>query len=548
MESIRVEVLNSSGERIASVDGAKGKTILSILQEHQIYLDAPCSGKGVCRKCRVNVAYEDPAAESGRTAPKECLACRTVLEGDCTVQLSAAGTDEQIIAAVSEHTDYGEDSFQRKQDTGPTRENRQGSDAACGCTQHTGGYGIAVDIGTTTIAAALIHLPTGEQTGVITGINRQRMYGADVLTRIAAANNGKLSALQKCLQSDLVQMFVLLLAKSHTAASTVKKIVIAANTTMCHLLLGYSCRTLGEAPFLPVDLSLTKKTYREVFHAANLTAQVTILPGISAFIGADIVSGIYALDLMKKKKDTLFLDIGTNGEMAVGGSSGFYAAAAAAGPVFEGGGISCGVPAVSGAVSHISLKPDGTVNHLEYVGQSGDLLSFGRKGPVGICGSGVIDLIAGLLESGVMDENGVLCEPYFSDGFPFGDGMRFLQSDIRAFQMGKAAIRAGIETIAAHYYGGKKGVPDICLAGGFATYMDTENAVKTGLFPTDFTGRVEVVGNSSLRGAIRYLLEEEEEALRRITESTTVISLAQETSFSDDYFQYMSFSRDENAV
>lgn len=541
MKSIKITVLNSSGEQIASVDGTRGKTILSILQEQQIYLDAPCGGKGICKKCRVKVTYENFEAESGDTAPKECLACRTVLESDCTVQLSAAGTGEQIIAAVSENTNHGEDSFSQGRE-GQMQGNRRGSGYRRACTQNTDGYGIAVDIGTTTIAAALIHLPTGKQAGVMTGINRQRMYGADVLTRIAAANDGKLAGLQKCLQSDLVQMFVSLLAKSHTAASSVKKIVIAANTTMCHLLLGYSCRTLGEAPFVPVDISLTKKTYREVFHASNLTAQVTILPGISAFIGADIVAGIYACDLMKKKSDTLFLDIGTNGEMAVGGSSGFCAAAAAAGPVFEGGGISCGVPAVFGAVSHISIKPDGTVSHLEHVGESGDLFSFGGKRPVGICGAGVIDLIAGLIESGIVDENGLLSEPYFSDGFPFGGGMRFMQSDIRAFQMGKAAIRAGIETIVSHYYGGEKSAFDISLAGGFGAYMDTRNAVKTGLFPTDFTGRVKVVGNSALKGAIRYLREEDEEALHWIVESTEVITLAQETTFSDSYFEYMSFS------
>lgn len=539
MESIKITVLNSVGEQIAAIDGQKGRTILSILQQHQIYLDAPCSGKGICKKCRVKVTCESDKTGLKPAEPEECLACGTVLKGDCIVQLFGDGM--KIHAAGSEKIKSRQEGSSDTGNRGETAGRRHGFDTAHSHTEHKGEYGIAVDIGTTTIAAALIHLPTGNQESVMTGINRQRMYGADVLTRIAAANDGKLAGLQKCLQSDLVQMFVSLLAKSHTPASFVRKIVIAANTTMCHLLLGYSCKSLGEAPFLPVDLSLTKKTYREVFHASNLTAQVTILPGVSAFIGADIVAGIYALDLMKRERDALFLDIGTNGEMAIGGSDGFCAAATAAGPVFEGGGISCGVPAVIGAVSHISLAADASVARVEHIGESGDLISFGRKEPVGICGSGMIDLIAGLSECGIMDENGLLAEPYFSDGFSFGDGMRILQSDIRAFQMGKAAVRAGIETILAHYYGRKKRSFDIILAGGFGTYMNTENAVKTGLFPAAFSGKVETVGNSALNGAIRYLLEADDKALIQIAESTTVIMLAEETAFTDSYLEYMSF-------
>lgn len=531
---------------------AEGKSLLSILRAHGIYVDAPCGGLGMCGRCRVRYKKEAPAAtEKERkilTAEELAagirLACAVVPEQDCQIELAGRERDEIWVLTAGDE----------KQ---PVDLEEKQQDEAC--------YGIAIDIGTTTLALALIDLLSGEEKVVVTGTNHQRAYGADVILRISAANEGKLLELQKSIQFDLHSQIQALLKKADIDPALVKKVVIVGNTTMCHLLRGLSCETLGVAPFTPVDIGMWKGRIGELFDA-----ETVILPGISAFVGADIVAGIYGLSLHKKKEATMLLDIGTNGEMVIGDETGFLVTSAAAGPVFEGGNISCGVPGIAGAVTHVTWDSQRGASSCETIGD---------QPPVGLCGTGIIDAVSELVRHSAIDENGTLADVWFENGVPVaGDEIRFTQKDVREVQMGKSAIRAGIETLFSEYHlNARKNQLNVCesvsdeeenqrgasekdsgnqpsiqvyLAGGFGYDMNVDSAIRIGLFPESFRGMTRAAGNAALKGAERFLMAKESEAVEElewIVAHAREINLAMHTQFSELYMQYMFFGTKDEA-
>ena len=363
--------------------------------------------------------------------------------------------------------------------------------------------GAAVDIGTTTLAATLYDLTEKKRLAAASSVNHQRAYGADVLSRIQAANEGAAEELRLSICRDIDALLAGLVADAGIPDDAVEELVIVGNTTMCHLLRGLSCAGLGAAPFTPEDLSLWEGSGAELALSDRWSVSVTILPGISAFVGADIVAGIYALE-MDRKKNALLLDIGTNGEMAAGGADGFLVTSAAAGPVFEGGNISCGVAGVPGAVTSLVLERDpAAIGGIRTV----ELSTIAGETPIGLCGTGIIDAVGEAVRLGLIDENGTFEEPWFTDGMPVAEGrFRFRQEDVRQVQMGKAAIRAGIETLLAEYGGGDP--EEILIAGGFGCRMDEEQTIRIGLFPEQFRGHITMIGNSALAGAQRYLLDD----------------------------------------
>ncbi len=246
---------------------------------------------------------------------------------------------------------------------------------------------------------------------------------------------------------------------------------------------------------------------------------------------------------MDRKKNALLLDIGTNGEMAAGGADGFLVTSAAAGPVFEGGNISCGVAGVPGAVTNLVLERDpaatGGIRTVE-------LSTIAGETPIGLCGTGIIDAVGEAVRLGLIDENGTFEEPWFTDGMPVAEGrFRFRQEDVRQVQMGKAAIRAGIETLLAE--SGGEDPEEILIAGGFGFRMDEEQAIRIGLFPEQFRGHITMIGNSALAGAERYLLDDRTAAKQRlasITGRAQELSLAMHPKFNELYLDEMFFDTD----
>lgn len=538
-EKIKIEESVESAERADS--------LYEILWKRGIFLDAPCAGNGMCGKCRVQFldgAGEPTDKEKKLLSEKDLkagvrLACAVKIKNDCRICLPEKGNAD--IKAVTEFC--------------PWKCEKQKGQMSSFLEQQ---YGIVIDIGTTTLAAELLALQTGKTLTVKTAVNHQRAYGADVLSRIQAANEGADIKLRELIWQDLRNLVEKLLADVPDGVSAVKKIVIAGNTTMCHLLLGFSCETLGSAPFLPFDLSLQKVSCREIFgenfevwkrengKRDGCEPEVVILPGIAAFLGADITAGIYATGMAEEHEPVMLLDMGTNGEMVIGNCEGFVAASAAAGPVFEGGKISCGVAGIPGAVTHVTLQavekmPEPNAEDLQK--ESNYKYSYktiADESPVGFCGTGIIDMMSELVRNQIVDENGTLAEPWFTDAFPLGE-LVFTQEDIREVQLGKSAIRAGIETLLSEY--GRE--PEkVYLAGGFGFDMDVEKAVRIGLFPEHMKDRIVPIGNAALAGAKRFLLEDEktaEEKVRWIAAHTKELNLAMHPQFNEWYLQYMFF-------
>lgn len=582
------------GERIRMEGAAAGKTLLELLQEHHIYIEAPCGGKGNCGRCRVKVvrgAAEPTGNERRLLTETELengirLACAVRPEGDCSIELCFED-GEKIVSLTDGSRKAVSWDRKEKHAAGDGKEKHVAGDgeeksAVWGRKEKTkagkreAAYGIAVDIGTTTLAAALVDLKTGARRAAAASVNHQRAYGADVISRIQAANEGKGALLRECICADVKGLMEELVRQAGIPREQVQKLVIAANTTMCHLLRGLSCEGLGAAPFTPADLTLWEGTIQELLDTELWSGKAVILPGISAFVGADLVAGIYASDMDRQAAPCLLLDIGTNGEMVLGGREGFLVTSAAAGPVFEGGNISCGVPGIPGAVSHVTLQERQAAEKTAPGAEETAAIytcsyeTIENRPPVGLCGTGIIDVTSELVRMGLVDANGTLAEPWFDEGFAVaGDAVRFTQGDIREIQMGKSAIRAGIETLLLEYekepgqLPGKSSEPgqhqaesarsdcagiQIYLAGGFGCYMDVEKAIRIGLFPDSFSGRVKAIGNSALEGAMRFLLSEEKEAKSRvqwIASHAKEINLAMHPKFNDLYMEHMFFEVQE---
>lgn len=522
-----IEIIKEQSHEKYDIDDLSGEnTLLALLQEHGIVFGVPCGGRGICGKCRVKFLAGAPDATEKEREFLDAdelengirLACVARVKNSCRILLPRFGEEDLAVL-----TDYGVQTASLELRKKPYIRSEL---------KRYVRYGIAIDIGTTTLAAELFDMSDGRTLAVASGINHQRVYGADVITRVAAANAGKSGLLYESIRADIVVLLEKLSEK--VSLNTVSEIAIVGNTTMCHLLRGLSCTGLGRAPFTPTDNTWYETDAETLFKIQNCPAKVTILPGISAFVGADIVAGIYASGIDTKPEAGLLLDIGTNGEMALHHEGRLYVTSTAAGPVFEGGNISCGMPCVPGAVCRIKRQSAEDRWYCE---------TIEHEPPIGLCGTGIIDLTAALWQAGYMDENGTLMEPWFSDGILIKDTIRFEQSDIREVQMGKAAIRAGIEILLTET---KCVQPEVSLAGGFGHFMDVEHAIQIGMFPEAFRGRVSSVGNSALKGVKQYLLDEENARRRidRMIENAVEWNLAEHPSFEALYLHFMGFKQD----
>lgn len=520
-------VVEDRGKKITCVPG---EPLLHTLRENGIRVDAPCGGSGRCGKCKIRVVSgELPVTQTDEqyltTRELESgvrLACVARPESNLRIRILAKA-DRQIAtsADVSGHQQI---------------KNEPPAD----CAPDPGGYIVAVDIGTTTLAACLCGCTNGKvhETYTVTAVNRGRDYGADVLSRMEASVGGRRTRLQELLQEDVREMIRQLCAHSSVSVQEIHRIVIAANMTMVHLLMGYSCETLGRAPFVPVNAGLIRADALRILGDTQLICPVEILPAVCAFIGGDIVSGMLSLGMDRGQESALLLDVGTNGEMALRHDGSIYVTSAAAGPAFEGGGISCGCPSVPGAICGV---------HLEGSGQP-VLRTIADAPPAGICGSGVLELVSELLTHGLIDETGLYVSGDDREkGYALakngnGDQICFTQGDIRAFQLAKSAIRAGVEALLSAAGITAADVSQVYLAGGFGVRMDEQAAVRTGLLPEQFTGRIRAVGNTSLAGAVYAGMHAPVDTrCQRLLAQCRQIVLADQPEFEENYLRYMNF-------
>ena len=530
LPSVNIRVV--TGEKETVIKGRKADSLLKTLQEHDIFIPAVCGGRGTCGKCSVRFTYGvvEPSEEDRKFFSKEKLeegyrlACKAYPGQACTVILDERESSGFFVLTDEGTADpaYGasqDDSAEQKEDV-----QIQGNPADVS-------YGIAVDIGTTTIAMQLLELPERRTADVFTDINRQRAYGADVISRIEASNAGQKEELRKSICEQLAAGFHKL---TDGKERKVSRMVIGGNSTMIHLLMGYSCETLGVYPFTPVDISLTHTTCRELFGLQDQEFDVMICPGVSTYVGGDITAGMYALDFDKREKPCVLVDLGTNGEMAIGCKDRIMVTSTAAGPAFEGGNIVCGTGSIPGAICKVELD-----------GEKVKLETIGNEEPCGICGTGVIDAVYELKKEEIMDETGLMEDPYFEDGLLLSEkngGIRFYQKDVRELQLAKSAVRAGLETLISKYGITYDDIEHIYIAGGFGYQMDVQKAAHIGLLPAECLDKISAAGNTCLKGTIKALTDENaEERLRHLSGLASEVQLSNDKEFQEFYMEYMYF-------
>ena len=529
------------------------KNLLEMLQEKNEYISAPCNGNGICGKCIVQ--YKRGATEPTRRdrevfSEKQLedgyrLACQSYPAGAYEVEIPES---EETIEVLSEwgkqqKTDTEEltEAYTQTPAEAKTSGGIQDKETAEGTAEKTENaiYGICIDIGTTTLAALLVNLKTEADCQTAVSVNHQRTYGSDVLSRISASNGGKKWEIQRCIRQDLQKLIRELLQKEKITEQQIQRIVIAGNTTMCHLLRGFSCETLGVAPFLPVDLSWMEGSAADFLGMKELDTKVVILPGISAFVGADIMAGIAKMSMHRSEGYHLLLDIGTNGEMVLGNCHHMYVTSTSAGPAFEGGNISCGMASIPGVISHVFMEETGKAG-FQVIGETDG--ENKKQQAIGICGTGMIDLVYELREHQMIDEHGTYSDLYFDTGYELAEKVKFTQNDIRELQMAKAAIRAGVDILVKKAGITFDEVDDCYLAGGFGTKIDIKKAAGIGLIPKELEMKTIPAGNTVLAGTKEVLLGRiSKEELEKIQTMADVINLAEENDFEELYLSYMDF-------
>jgi len=512
------EVVVHRGAETKTILVKEGESLLDAFIRQEIYISAPCGGKGRCGKCGIQVlngntwiSDEDKKiySEEELDAGWRLSCCLYPTE---ELEVSVSQSDESLFEAVGE-TENTEES---------------GTEEAF--------YHVAVDIGTTTIAMSLIGGESGKVFHTVTSVNSQRAYGADVISRIQASVDGKKEELKKSIQKDLQDSMEKLLKETGVSGEDVGKIVIGGNTTMGHLLMGYDCDTLGVFPFTPVNIDFIKGTEEILGTDRFGKKEVVLLPGISTYVGGDIVSGMYAYDFTEKEDVCMFIDLGTNGEMGIGNKEKILVTSTAAGPAFEGGNITWGMGSVPGAIC--SVKIEGTETGVKTIRE---------EAPQGICGTGVVETAAELVREEIVDETGALDEDYFDDGFPLaktpdGKEIVFTQKDVREIQLAKAAVRAGVETLLLRYGIKKEEVSKVYLAGGFGYKLNTDKAIAIGMIPEEWQERIVAVGNSSLSGACKYLKDENgDKTIEKLVSISEEVNLSADKEFNEFYMNEMFF-------
>ena len=421
-----------------NIQATVGENLLDILQKAGLIQDAPCGGNGTCGKCKVLVDG------------KEVLACQTTVDRDLTVVLPR--TQDIVVL----------------------------TDGICVDTARDAGLCLALDIGTTTVAAFLME--NGEVLALESRKNPQSAFGADVVSRIGFAVKGQADNLTAAIRNCVAEMTQSLLSK--TKKTQLDKVCVVGNPAMQQLFLGLPVDNLTTPPFRPL-LTNAETTDGGNYIPAWTGATLLIVPDIAGYIGADTVACILATGMDQTEKITLLVDIGTNGEMVLGNRNRLVACATAAGPALEGAGIQCGMQAARGAIDHVDRDLNCHV--------------IGSEKAVGICGSGLLDAVAVALDKGWINERGrILREDRL---LPLADGIFLTQEDIRQFQQAKGAIAAGIRLTANHLGVSLQDIETVYLAGAFGTFLDPRSACRVGLLPAELEHKIQPVGNAAGSGA-----------------------------------------------
>jgi uncharacterized 2Fe-2S/4Fe-4S cluster protein (DUF4445 family) len=415
-------------------------------------------------------------------------------------------------------------------------------------------YAIAFDLGTTTVVATLLDLTTGTPVAVRSRLNRQQPFGADVISRISATmlDPAALPALTKAAQETLAELAEEVCTEGDVPATEVYEVAVAGNATMTALLLGIDPEPLGVAPFVLPCSTPPPVTAAELGLAVHPGARAVVFPALGAYVGGDIVSGLLATGMDRDKRLRMFIDVGTNCEIALGDGERLIACAAPAGPAFEGGAIRCGMRAAEGAIETVKL------------GDDVELGVIGDTEPAGLCGSGLVDVVAELVRIGLVDASGRFVPettakeiaPQFADrltmvgaervftlhGSNDNPGVYLSQRDIRELQFAKAAIATGWSLLLEEFGITARDVQQVLLAGSFGSYLSPAAAIRIGLVPKLPVLRIVSAGNVAGEGAKMALLSRAERAgAQTLLEGVRYVELSDRPDFNDKFVDQLAF-------
>lgn len=465
------------------------RSLMEVLKEAGIFLDAPCGGKGTCGKCRVLVNGVEHSA------------CRTRIDRDMTV-LVPEENNLQILST-------GAGSIPR-------------------LNPRKGGYMIAIDLGTTSVVCFLLDGKTGRELASASMLNPQNTFGADVISRIQASLQGHMDALKRLIRDGIVSLIRAVCRDAHITPEEISLVSLVGNPAMQQLFLGISPENLAAVPFEPV------LTRAEVLCCSQVLpccpgAELLIVPDISGYVGADTLGCVLATGMDREERMTLLVDIGTNGEMVLGNRDRMIACSAAAGPALEGANIRFGMRAVPGAIDHVWLQ-DGALR----------CSVIGGGDATGICGSGLIDAVAAGLESGLINKRGrILNEEHI---FPLTDRVFLTQEDIRQVQLAKGAISAGIQLMAETMGIRPAEIDRVLLAGAFGSFLLPESACRTGLLPEELADKITAVGNAAGSGAKLLALDRDLfDQVQALRDRIAFLELASLPAFPRTFARAMNF-------
>jgi uncharacterized 2Fe-2S/4Fe-4S cluster protein (DUF4445 family) len=483
-----------------------GVSLFEAVRKAGLAIDSDCAGRGTCGQCRVHFLENVPPAKAEDELlllPQEVadgwrLACQSYPQSDCRILIPQA-TPLARRRKIRVLTTAAEEELTHT----------PGERAAAT------GYGVAIDVGTTTVVCYLMDLSRALQVGVTAFGNPQTAFGPDVISRISYAHRGprELRELQRRLITAIERNLAALCAERNIAPDSVSMMTVVGNMTMMHIFRGISPWSLGVAPYEPAFVESPPLAGRELGFHRFAEARVQVLPGIGGHLGSDIVAGVLALDLPHRPGVSLFMDLGTNGEVVLCSGSILAGVSCAAGPAFEGVHIHSGMAAFPGAVERVD-EEDGTLR----------LDTIDGVAPIGLCGSGLADAVVLLVRRGILLRSGRLVAPeQVPPGVPAdlrrrveedGEGRRFLlyrdgergdivlmQRDIREVQLAKAPMRAGVEVLLKDCGVAAADIDAVYVAGAFGSSIRSESLLALGVVPENVRGRIHAVGNTAGLGA-----------------------------------------------
>ena len=521
---IKVSIKSHDGDRV--LKARKGDRLLDVLRSAGAEVYSPCGGNGRCGKCLVTIRGKGIR-----------LACHYLLEHDIELALpkheAALIVESEQMLQKTITLDCGIEKICKNGIVTVSYKGRSLWPSIKSSPETDKLYGIAVDIGTTTVVVFLQDLTSGKTVGVESFINPQAAYGHDVISRIhhTMEHTGGLAGLRAMLAAGINEAIDALCRRTGISNRNIFKTTVAGNPTMLHFFLGKNPSSIACAPYKPLFTEAQQTTGNECGLCMNPAGVVQVLPSISGFVGADVVAGIATTPFVDTDGFSLYIDIGTNGEMAVGNREKMFCCSTAAGPAFEGATLHCGAGGVEGAICSFA---------------DGRYTTIGGCAPVGICGSGIVDIVAFLLENEIIDHNGYMDEAYRieqKERTATGEDIVLTPRDVREVQLAKAAIRAGVTILAKSAGISLDAVETVYLAGAFGNFMNIANSTAIGLIPKQLADKVVCVGNAAGYGARLALCSVDfEESLGRIAAKAHYIELSGRNDFNEEFVKEIEFA------